>query len=74
MNTLLVLEAPDHEAETVERRYDDVGVARKACRISRNQGRSELRRLKATVRTIDFRGDDIERTHWKKVWLSMVED
>jgi hypothetical protein len=30
--------------------------------------------LKAIVRTIDSRYDDIKRTHWKKVWLSMVED
>ena len=72
MNTLL--EAPAHEAETVDLRHDDAGVARKACRISRNQDRSELRRSKATVRTIDSRYDDVKRTHWKKVWLSMVED
>jgi hypothetical protein len=72
MNALL--EAPPHEAETVERRQDDVGVARKTCRISRNQGRSKLRRLKATFRTIESRYDDVKRTHWKKVWLSMVED
>ncbi len=72
MNTLL--EAPAHEAETVDLRHDDVGVARKACRISLNQGRSELRWLKATVRTIDSRRDDLERMHWKKVWRSMVED
>jgi hypothetical protein len=72
MNALL--EAPPHEAETVERRQDDAGVARKTCRISRNQGRSKLRRWKATFRTIDSRYDDVKRTHWKKVWLSMVED
>ena len=72
MNTLL--ETPDQETETVERRYDDVGGARKACRIPRNQDRSELRRLKATVRTIDSRGDDLEQKHWKKVWRSTVED
>ena len=72
MNTLL--EAPAPEAETVEHGHDDAGAAGKTCRISRNQGRSELRRLKATVRAIASRCDDIERTHWKKVWLSMVED
>ena len=72
MNALL--EAPAQEAETVDLRHDEAGVARKACRISRNQGRSELRRWKATFRTIDSRYDDVKRTHWKKVWLSMVED
>ena len=72
MNTLL--EAPAHEAETVDLCHDDAGIARKACQTSRNQGRSGLRRLKAIVQTIDSRYDDIKRTHWKKVWLSMVED
>jgi hypothetical protein len=72
INTLL--ETPPHEAETVERRQDDAGVARKTCRISRNQGHFDLRRLKATFRTIDSRYVDIKRTHWNKVWLSMVED
>ena len=72
MNTLL--EAPAHEAETVALRHGEAGVASKACRIPRKQGRSALRRLKAAVRTIDSRYDDIKRTHWKKVWLSMVED
>jgi hypothetical protein len=33
-----------------------------------------LRWLKATIRTIDSRRDDLERTHWKKIWRSMVED
>ena len=72
MNALL--EAPAHEAETVDLCHDDAGGARKACQTSRNQGRSGLRRLKVIVRTIDSRYDDIKRTHWKKVWLSMVED
>jgi len=71
MNTLF--EAPAHEAETVGVRHDDVGVGRKACRVSLNQGRSMLR-LEATVRMINFRRDDIERTHWKKVSHSMIED
>ena len=72
MNTLL--EAPAHETETIDLCHDDAGVAWKACQTSRNQGRSGLRRLKVIVQTIDSRYDDIKRTHWKKVWLSMVED
>jgi hypothetical protein len=72
MNTLL--EAPAHEAETVDLRPDDVGVVRKANGSPPNQGRSEWRWLKATVRTIDSRRDDLERTHWKKIWRSTVED
>jgi hypothetical protein len=69
-----LLEAPAHEAETVDLCHDDAGVARKACQTSRNKDLSGLRRLKAIVRTIDPRYDDIKRTHWKKVWLSMIED
>lgn len=72
MNTLL--EAPAHEAETAGLRPDDAGVVRKANGSPPNQGRSELRWLKATIRTIDSRRDDLERTHWKKIWRSMVED
>ena len=72
MNALL--EAPAREAETVDLCHDDVGDARKVCQTSRNKGRSGLRRLKTIVRTIGSRYDDIKRTHWKKVWLSMVED
>jgi hypothetical protein len=72
MNTLL--EAPAHEAETVDLRPGDVGVVRKANGSPPNQGRSELRWLKATVRTIDSRRDNLERTHWKKIWRSTVED
>ena len=72
MNTLL--EAPAHEAETVDPRDDDAGVVRKANGSPPNQGRSELRWLKAIVRTIDSRRDNLERMHWKKVWRSMVKD
>jgi hypothetical protein len=35
-----------------------------------------LRWLEATTQTIDlidFRLDDLERTHWKKVWRSMLD-
>ena len=72
MNTLL--EAPAHETETVDLRRDDVGVVRKAKGSPPNQGRFKLRWLKAVVRTIDSRRDDLERTHWKKVWRSMFAD
>ena len=57
MNALL--DAPPHEAETVDLCHDDVGGARKACQTSRNKGRSGLRRLKVIVQTIDSRYDDI---------------
>lgn len=72
MNTLL--EVPAQEAETVDLRRDDGGGFRKTNGRPPDQGRSELRWLKAIVRTIDLRREDLERTHWKKVWRSMVED
>jgi len=72
MNTLL--EAPAYEAEAVDLGRDHVGAVRKANRSPLNQGRPELRWLKAAGRTIDSRRDRLERNHWKKVWRSMVED
>jgi hypothetical protein len=30
--------------------------------------------LKARAWMIGFRRDDLERTHWKKIWRSMVVD
>jgi hypothetical protein len=30
--------------------------------------------LKARVQAMDFRPDELERTHWKKVWRSMFAD
>jgi hypothetical protein len=72
MNALPDTLAP--EAETVDLCRDDFAVARKAKGSSPDQGWPKLRWSKATVRTIDSRRDDLERTHWKKVWRSMVED
>jgi len=72
MNTLL--EAPARETERVDLRHDGVGVAWNAFRIFLNQGSPAPLWLKARARTIGFRRDDLERTHWKKVWRSMVVD
>ena len=72
MNTLL--EAPAHEAETVDRRRDTAGVAGNAFRISLNQGSPAPLWQRARNRTIGFRHDDLVRTHWRKVWRSMLDD
>ena len=72
MNTLL--EAPAYEAETVDLRHEDVGVVRNANGSPPNQGNPVPLWLKARARTIDFRRDDLERTHWKKVSRSIVGD
>ncbi len=72
MNTLL--EAPAPEAETVDLRHDDAGVAGNAFRISLNRGSPVLRWLETTARTIDSRRDYLERTHWKTVRRSMLDD
>jgi len=67
-----VLEAPAHKSETLDLRHD--GVVRKANGCPPNQDRSELRWLKVTVRASDSRRDNLELTHWKKVWRSMHYD
>ncbi len=72
MNALL--KAPAHEAKTVDLRHDGVGVAWNAFRIFLNRGRPAPLWLKARARTLGFRRDDLERTHWKQVWRSMVVD
>ena len=68
------LGVPAYKTEMVDLRHDHVGVVRKANGSPANHGRSGLSWLEATARTIDFRRDDLERTHWKKVWRSMVVD
>lgn len=72
MNTLL--NARSAGAERVNLRHDDVGGVWKTNGSPPNQGRSALSWLKATVRTIDARRDDLVLTHWKKVWRSMQDD
>lgn len=72
MNTLL--ESRFHQADTMDFRCDDVWFVRKAKRRSPDQRRSGLRSLKASVRSIESRRDDLARTHWKKVWHSMIEE
>ncbi len=72
MNNLL--EASARETERVDLRHDGVGVAWNAFRIFLSRGSPAPLWLKARTRTIDFRRDDLERTHWKKVSRSMVQD
>jgi hypothetical protein len=72
MNTLL--EARSRKAETVGLCPDDPGAFQKANGGPPTQGDSERRWLRATVRTADSRRDDLQRTHWKKVWRSIDED
>jgi hypothetical protein len=62
------------KAETVDIRDDDVAVPWKANGISLHQGSPVPLWLEARARTIDFRRDDLERTHWKKICRSMPDD
>jgi hypothetical protein len=66
-------EVPARETETVDLRYDDAGVARNSFRIFLNRGSPAPLWLKARARTVGFRRDDLERTHWKKLSHSMAE-
>ena len=70
----ILFEAPARETERVHLRRDDAGVAWNAFRIFLNRGSPAPLWLKARARTIGFRRDDLERTHWKKVSRSMVVD
>ena len=72
MNTLL--EAPAQEAETVDLRHFFVGGVWKANGCPPNQDGPVPLWLKARARTIDFRRDDLVRTHWKKVCRPMQDD
>jgi hypothetical protein len=72
MNALL--EAPPREAKRVDLRHDGIGVAWNAFRIFLNGGSPAPLWVKARVRAIGFRRDDLERTHWKKVSRSMAVD
>jgi hypothetical protein len=62
------------KAETVEIRNDDAAVLGKADRISLRQGSPAPLRLEARARTINFRREELERTHWKKVCRLMQSD
>jgi hypothetical protein len=68
------LESPAHQAETVDLRHDDIGVANKEYRNFLNQGSPVPLWLEARARTIDFRRDDLVRTHWKKIGRSMFDN
>lgn len=70
----LLLETPALETATIDLGRDRVRGARRTTGSPPHPGRSGLRGLRATVRTKDARRDDLERTHWRKVWRSMQED
>ena len=69
----IFLEVPSHNAATPDLRHDD-GVDWNAYSISLNRGSSTPLWLKAIARTIDFRRDDLERTHWRKLGRTMLDD
>jgi hypothetical protein len=72
MNTPIEVSA--YETERIDLRHDNAGVAWNAFRIFLNRGGPAPLWVKARARTIGFGRDDLERTHWKKVSHSMVED
>jgi hypothetical protein len=72
MNTLL--KATAQEIETDYRRHDNTKGDRNAKASLRNQGIVVPLWLKARARTIGLGREDLERSHWKKVWRSMDED
>ena len=72
MNTRL--EIPSFKSWTGDARLNDVGVAGKAYRKSLNREFTVPLWLEARVQTIDFRRDDLFRTHLKKLSRSIQDD
>jgi hypothetical protein len=66
-------EAPAHQAETIDLRHGDAGDASKENRNYPNEGGPLPLWQEARARTINFRHHDLVRTHWKKVWRSLIE-
>ena len=71
MKTLL--EAPAGEAEMVDIRDNDVGVARPADPNPMDHGSPVPLWRKARAQAIDFRHGDLVRTHWQKLGRSMLD-
>jgi hypothetical protein len=72
MNTLV--EAPLHQAETGGACRRDIRGAGRAFHFSPSQGGPAPLWQRAKIQAIGFRHDDLERTHWKKVWRSIFAD
>jgi len=52
----------------------DTGMARATCQNCLNPDYPAPLWLKARAQTIDFRHNDLEKTHWKKILRSILED
>jgi len=72
VNTLL--EFLTHEAGMAGLRRDCAGAARNANGSSPHRTGPVPLWLKARARAAGFRQQELERTHWKKVWRLMFED
>jgi hypothetical protein len=72
MNTIVEASLDQAEKRAVCR--EGARGAGKAFHFSPSQdGSAPLWQL-ARIQAIGFRHDDLERTHWKKVWRSIFED
>jgi hypothetical protein len=69
-----LLDPRAREPKPANRQREPVRIVRTANGGLPIQDRSKLRWLDVTVRMIDSRRGDLELTHWKKVWRSVVED
>jgi hypothetical protein len=72
MKTLI--QTPSQKSKAGDRRQDDIGGVRIKFRFSLWRGCPaplwHLARMQAT----GFRRDDLERTHWGKIWRSMFDE
>jgi hypothetical protein len=72
MNALI--EAPLQKAQIGNAHHDSIEVVQRTLRFFLNHGCPTPLWHKAITQTIGFRRDELERTHWKKVWRSMFVD
>jgi hypothetical protein len=54
--------------------HNGAGAVRIMFRFSLNRGCPPPLWQQARIQAINFQHDDIERTHWKKVWRSLYEE
>ena len=69
-----VLERPADEAEPIEPWLGGIREFRRRNRRRSLAGHSAQRCWNGIARTMDSRRDDLEQTHWKKIWRSMQDD
>jgi len=72
MSTLLEVSLP--EPGTAGRRPESTRCVRRGFQFARSRDSPAPLGPSARTQTIGFRRDDLEQSHWKKVWRSLFEE